>query len=147
MGHDGNACNGNGDSKTADCPLNGQPCARVSRHTVLHQLRKPWARRLTAHEYYFCPDPDCDVVYFSHESTLGRSELRQSVGQKSREDNRTICYCFDMSLRDIISDRGSGKGDSCREFVIEHTRRSECDCETRNPSGRCCLLDFPRRRE
>jgi hypothetical protein len=147
MERNGNACDGNTDLKTADCPLNGKPCARVSRHTVLHQVRKPWARRLSAHDYYFCSDPDCDVVYFSHEITLGRSELRQSVGQKSREDRRTICYCFDITLRDICSSRESDKVDSCREYVIEKTRQSECNCETRNPSGRCCLLEFPRRRE
>jgi hypothetical protein len=28
--------------------------------------------------------------------------------------------------------------------VIEQTRLHNCACDVRNPSGRCCLKDFPK---
>jgi len=31
-----------------------------------------------------------------------------------------------------------------RDFVVAQTRLGLCACDTRNPSGRCCLIDFPR---
>jgi hypothetical protein len=130
--------------QTAPCPINGKSYGRVSPRTVLHQVRKPWARQLGDQAYYFCSDPDCDVVYFARDDTLiKRHELRQAVGQKSTAADRPLCYCFDISLQDLLPATGGDHGD-CRAFVIRQTQGGNCDCEVRNPSGRCCLKEFPK---
>ncbi|MGB5180201.1 MAG: hypothetical protein WBP44_15905 [Gammaproteobacteria bacterium] len=121
------------------CPVNGQVYASVNRRTVLHQVKIPWARQLPEQGYYFCTDPDCDVVYFGEDArVLMRDELRMPVGQKSSDPERPICYCFDIRAVDVMAE-GAG---TARQFVIDHTRDASCDCEIRNPSGRCCLKDF-----
>jgi len=126
----------------AACPANGKIYPQVSLRTVLHHVAKPWRRELTSHAYYFCDDPDCDVVYFGEDKRLlRRNSLRQPVGQKSRAADRHICYCFDIRMTDLLTEDNKLK---LRSFVLAQTKTSTCDCEIRNPSGRCCLKDFPR---
>ena len=126
----------------APCPGCGQQGDAVSHSTLLHQLRTPWQQSLDEEAHYFCSSPQCDTVYFN---TSGRQymrdEVRQEVGQKSTNPERLLCYCFDIRYSDL------GDADSvrlCREFVIEKTREKQCVCEQRNPSGSCCLRDFPK---
>jgi hypothetical protein len=49
-----------------------------------------------------------------------------------------LCYCFGISREDFKRDPG------LRDFVVAKTKAGECSCETKNPSGRCCLKDFPK---
>ena len=129
-------------SSKAACPGCKKPGEHVSTTTLLHQLTTPWQHPIAENDYYFCSQIDCDVVYFS---TRGHpfdcTQLRQSVGQKSTEATRTLCYCFDIRQSDLYDAKSTKK---CREFVIEKTRSKACACDTRNPSGRCCLRDFPK---
>jgi hypothetical protein len=125
----------------AVCPRNGQLYSQVNTRTVLHQVCKPWQRKLTAPSYYFCDDPNCDVVYFGNDQqVILQSELRQAVGQKSTDPDRSVCYCFDIRLTDLQTESAQA---GLRAFVIEQTKTSACDCEIRNPAGKCCLKDFP----
>lgn len=127
--------------KTAVCPRNGHSYAGVAMRTVLHQVRQPWSRDITKQAYYFCDDPDCDVVYFGEDlSLLMRDDLRNTVGQKSKTSDKTLCYCFDIDAAALLTREEQQRA---RAFVIEQTRNANCDCETRNPSGRCCLKNFP----
>ena len=48
-----------------------------------------------------------------------------------------LCYCFGVSRADF--DRNPGT----KDFVTAQTKAGLCACETSNPSGRCCLKDFP----
>ena len=61
-----------------------------------------------------------------------------------RQQERLLCYCFDIRYSDL-DDATSAK--TCRDFVIDKTRDKQCVCEQRNPSGRCCLRDFPKQEE
>lgn len=131
-----------GTPNQATCPLNGQAYSQVNLRTVLHHVVKPWQRELSSQAYYFCDDPDCEVVYFGDDQQLIRQDaLRLTVGQKSLSPDRHICYCFDIRLSDLLSENSTVR---LKSFVTEKTRSSTCDCEIRNPSGRCCLKDFPR---
>ena len=130
-----------GITSKAVCPVNGQTYSQISRRTVLHQVRKPWQRKLTAQNYYYCDDPNCDVVYFGNDrQVILQDELRQSVGQKSFAPDRPLCYCFDILMSDLQTEQ---EQDILKTFVAEKTKDSACDCEIRNPSGKCCLKDFP----
>ncbi len=124
------------------CPACHQAAETVSTTTLLHQLRAPWRQSLGGQQYYFCAHPGCELVYFdSAGSRFDSAALRQAVGQKSTAAARTLCYCFDIRHSDL-GDRAAAK--QCRDFVIEKTRSKLCSCETHNPSGRCCLRDFPK---
>lgn len=104
--------------KKAVCPVNGQSYHRVDRKTLLHHLSKPWQLDLPEQAYYFCNSPDCDVVYFGQDKqTFTQAELRITVGQKSRRDDRTLCYCFDVKLNDLAE-----RLSSAQSFVINQTR-------------------------
>lgn len=127
------------------CPGCQQPAETVSASTLLHQLARPWQRSLGDQQYYFCAQPGCELVYFDNaESRFGSEALRQPVGQKATDESRTLCYCFDIRHSDLTDAEAATQ---CRDFVIEKTRSKLCSCETHNPSGRCCLRDFPREKE
>ena len=54
------------------------------------------------------------------------------------EDDLMLCYCFGFTKQDYKDNP------SVREYVIEKTRLGKCSCSTKNPSGQCCLKDFPK---
>jgi len=121
------------------CPASGVEGVEVSMTTILHHVKSPWTWQARQQGYYFCADPECDVVYFGEDgSTITKSELRTTVGVKEASADAPLCYCFGISTRDALSDP------ALREFVVQSTRQGRCSCDTHNPSGRCCLKDFPR---
>jgi hypothetical protein len=117
----------------------------VTTTTLLHQLAKPWQQSPGDEPYYFCNQPGCTVVYFTTSGRqFGAEALRQPVGQKSTAAGRTFCYCFDIRFSDLAHATAARQR---RDFVIQKTRHKVCACEQRNPSGRCCLRDFPTEEE
>lgn len=131
--------------ETANCPTDGRSCRRVELRTVLHHLKHPYANRPTTQGYYFCDNQECDVVYFGQDgSVITRHAIRSEVGQKSRSPDRIICYCFGIIEKEVLDQMNQQPISSAKEFVIEQTRLHNCACDVRNPSGRCCLKDFPK---
>ena len=121
------------------CPAHGKECAEVSLQTILHHIKHAWRWEAKMQAYYFCEDPDCDVVYFGEDgSRILRHEVRGIVGIKDRSPAAPVCYCFGVSRADARADP------AIRNYVIEKTRDGLCSCTSSNPSGRCCLKDFPR---
>ena len=119
------------------CPKNGKQYLEVPFGTVLHHIRKPWELALKDQAYYFCDDPHCDVVYFGVDgSTISKDLLRTKVGIKETDMDALICYCFGVSKAQANK--------QVKTFVMEQTKHSTCSCSTSNPSGRCCLKDFPK---
>ena len=121
------------------CPANGKEYGSVGVKTILHHLVAPWKKELNSKSYYYCTDKDCDVVYFGQDdSVISKSDLRTKVGIKEKEPDRTVCYCFGVSYS------AAKENNVAVNFVKDKTKQSLCSCETSNPSGRCCLKDFPR---
>jgi hypothetical protein len=121
------------------CPVNGVEYRQVSYRTVIHHLQRPWQWEPTTQNYYFCDDPECNVVYFGDDdSTIEKDRLRTPVGVKEQSDDSTICYCFGVTKGEAIAD------ESIKDYVATQTIDHMCDCEIRNPSGKCCLRDFPK---
>ena len=121
------------------CPVNGKSYKSIPTRTVTHHVQKPWDLITDGKTFYFCDDPGCDVVYFSNDgSVITTSELRNPVGIKSQSLEATLCYCYGITLGDY-QENPSVKG-----FVIEQTKLGLCSCEVSNPSGKCCLKDFPK---
>ena len=125
--------------KKLNCPANGKAYLSVEPRTISHHLKQPWKWQAIKQGYYFCSDPECDVVYFGEDgSMIKTSELRTVVGVKEMKPDSIICYCYGVTLGEAKSDP------AIKDFVIQKTKLDECACDSRNPSGRCCLKDFPK---
>lgn len=121
------------------CPSCGEEGTEVAQRTIAHHLRNPWDWHNSETRYYFCDAPGCDVVYFGADgSVISKSQLRTAVGLKETSADGLICYCFGVSRADALRDAG------VRDYVVEQTRLGLCSCDTSNPSGRCCLKNFPK---
>lgn len=136
------SCSSSQASNKHICPANGKAYTKIPESTLYHHLKEPWldAGHNTNQTFYFCDDPDCDVVYFGEDdSVITRSELRTKVAVKEpHNDDALICYCFG------VSQKQARENPQAKAFVVEKTKQGLCACDTRNPSGRCCLKDFPK---
>ncbi len=108
--------------------------------TVLHHVKTSWDWTPTAKRYYFCDDPICDVAYVGdNDSVVLKSQLRTRIGVKEQSGDSLLCYCFGVSKSDVARNHAT------KDFVVEQTKAGLCSCDTSNPSGRCCLKDFPKK--
>lgn len=125
--------------KRQNCPSNGSTYKAVPFKTVLHHLKQPWRAHVKDQAYYFCDDTQCDVVYFADDkTTIKQAELRTAIGIKQQTDDSIICYCFNVTRQNALTDK------HIKQFVIDATKNKQCHCEISNPSGKCCLKDFPK---
>lgn len=124
----------------SECPVNGQNYLEVPRKTILQHIDKPWLHDVKEQKYFYCHDPECEVVYFSEDNTvINKSQLRTRIGIKEPADSDALtCYCFGVSNMEARTQP------EAKAFVIQQTKESACSCTTSNPSGRCCLKDFPK---
>jgi len=130
---------------TTNCVSCGAESRPVARQTLLHQLKHPQLMTLPDVSFHFCAEPACDVVYFGNDETSYLlDDLRQDVGQKSTDPDRTLCYCFDVTESNVLQEREKSGQSLSRAFVMEQVKLKQCACDTRNPSGQCCLKDFPK---
>ncbi len=110
----------------------------MAARTIKHHIKRAWEWEPGNRTYYFCDDPECEVVYFADDdSVILTSRLHTKVGVKTTDDAAPACYCFGITRADAKRDP------KIRQYVIEQTKNGECSCDTHNPSGRCCLKDFP----
>lgn len=122
--------------KKRQCTSCGEEQHEVPYSTVLHHVKTPWKQQLSEQPYYFCSNADCNTVYFGLDNTLiVKADVRTKIGVKETDPDALICYCFDVS-------RANAK--IAKIFVVEQTKAGVCSCTTHNPSGRCCLKDFPK---
>ena len=120
-----------------ECDRNG---FQVSRQTLLHQVQFPDNQSLADEAYAYCAGPDCPTGYFSAADTIPKQRLRAfRDGQAAM-----LCHCFDISRETYRAALADGTAAHIKAFVVRQTREKLCACESRNPSGRCCLADFRR---
>ena len=119
------------------CPVNGREYLEVSTRTIAHHIVDAWKWLPTSNRYFFCDDPECDVVYFGEDgSTVLKSQLRTRVGVKDDSGDSPLCYCFGVRKMDFQ------RNPATKDFVMAQTKAGLCSCDTSNPSGRCCLKEF-----
>ena len=109
--------------------------------TVLHHLKHPWVNTPPIEQiYYFCDNPECNVVYYGQDdSVIEKERIRTLIGVKEHSEHALICYCFDINRGEAFNNPDA------KMFVKEQTKLGSCSCKTFNPSGKCCLKDFPKR--
>lgn len=113
----------------------------VSRKTVMLMLNPDLLDQAMTGKFSFCSARDCPVVYFEDQGNrcFTVDDLRTKVGLKAKEDPIPLCYCFgfdESNLRDEISRTGET---TIPEKISRLIREGLCACDTRNPSGLCCL--------
>jgi len=111
---------------------------KISQDTLLHHVAYPWRIKDPSEKYWFCPNFDCHVAYYdSEKNQFTKDQLRTKIGIKEADKDTLICYCFGVSQNDAL------QNPEIKKFVAEQTKLAKCACTTRNPSGKCCLKDFP----
>jgi len=131
-------CDPKGSSGRNSCPACGQSALPVSLQTMLHQLQTPLNQQISDGDYVFCANSTCDAGYFSASDTILKTKLRAfHAGQQTM-----LCHCFDISEAVYRSALTDGTAEAIKAFVVQQTKAKLCACESRNPSGRCCLASF-----
>lgn len=124
------------------CPATGTLGIRVESATVKALLTTTALQRFEPGTFWFCPAPDCDIVYFNdHGQTFSTADVRIGVWQKQAEGDRIVCYCFGENETDIRLEIARDGRSRAAERVRAHIQAGRCACEVRNPRGACCLGD------
>lgn len=123
-----------------DCDENGQA---VSETTVRHLVREELTGRMNGKDLLFCKTPGCPVVYYSPDGgpSFRKGDIRVRVGLKETEDPVWVCYCFDISERQIREEIERTGKSTASQRIRKEVNAGTCECEIKNPSGRCCLGD------
>ena len=130
----------------ASCPECGKKGLPVSPDTVRHHIKDPLFTRLNVKNFRFCRTPACSIVYYPPEGCLPirKQDIRVRVGLKETEDPAWVCYCFDISKRMIKEEIGRTGRSTVSERIRKEVYAGNCECEIKNPSGRCCLGEVRR---
>jgi hypothetical protein len=122
------------------CTVTGTSGKRVSENTLSHLLREEAFPLTEKGEWYFCGDPDCEIVYFTADGeTRSKDALRVRVGLKESTPPRPLCYCFGYSFEDVERDAAAADVSSIAAEITEKCRQGLDRCEETNPQGSCCL--------
>ena len=128
----------------SNCPTCHQPQKSVGVDVLRHHLVSPLNQHIEAQGYYFCANTHCSTVYFGENGQeYTQQQVRGVVGQKQTSPTRPLCYCFDISAQQVIDELNNTGSSPSKDFVIAQTKAQSCACQYRNPSGACCLADFP----
>lgn len=128
------------DAQEQACPVNGTRAKNVPLLTLKALLTPPALARLEPEDAFrFCPDPTCDVVYFSAARTYRRGDLKVPVFQKDQAPGVPVCYCFGHTRADLTHAADSGTAPALDASIRAHVQAGRCGCEVNNPQGSCCL--------
>lgn len=95
-------------------------------------------------DYFFCSTQDCNIAYFSLESTshFSKQDLIVPVGLKEIKNNdatATLCYCFNFTAAMIRAEIEYASNTTILGQIKTRMQANACECEIKNPSGHCCL--------
>ncbi len=123
------------------CPMNGARSKQVDLLTVKSLVRQLPLGMPNTH-YYFCEAKDCDVVYFALDPQapiFHRADLLVRVGVKETADPIPVCCCFGFTRGDIQDEIAETGRSTIAERISAEVKASNCACEVKNPTGKCCL--------
>ncbi len=123
------------------CPRDGSKGEEVKSLTVRAHLKKEYKSLVRDEAFYrFCASPNCDVVYFDETGwTAPKEYLAVRVGMKEKEDPIPVCYCYGYSREDIRREVQAAGTTTIPRKIRAKVKAGRCQCETKNPSGSCCL--------
>ena len=121
------------DSRCPRCDAMGHPVGPL---TLAARLAAD-VRRVLAERAYFCPDCQCDVVYYDD---FGGVVKRASVPGliPIKDADAPLCACFGLTRDDIERDVEEGVVTRTRAAVLR-AQSDEARCTTLAPNGRTCI--------
>lgn len=134
-----------GDEPEINIRMECAACAGTSRfvkkQTMLLMLKSEFFEQIGDGQYYFCANPDCAVVYFpeTEGTCFYTNHLRVSVGAKAKQDPKPLCYCFGFNESDFREEIEATGQTTISARIVKLVKAGMCACDTRNPSGACCL--------
>ncbi|MBP6168596.1 MULTISPECIES: putative iron-sulfur cluster-binding metallochaperone [Arcobacteraceae] len=124
------------------CPVCKNKAKEVSAITVKFLVKDEYLKELSSvKDFFYCQTSDCEVIYFKLNEIIKQEHLIKEVGLKEWANPKTVCYCFNWT-KEKISDEVNklGKTNAIGD-ISEKMNSIGCDCEHKNPSGKCCLKD------
>ncbi len=131
--------NENKKNRKLSCPQCHAKCKTVDIATVLQHIVFPVNLDIPSENFYHCANIECHTVYFSNN---GNNYKMSQVRDKLEIQQGWLCYCFDISKQQYQHALETGTASVIKDFVIKQTKSHQCRCDTRNPSGQCCLAEF-----
>jgi len=125
------------------CTICGKISKKVEYKTVLMILKYEQIITAKDGEYFYCINPNCNVVYFSNKLGLVyyKKDVRLRIGIKEKKEPKLVCYCFNITEKQITDEiKLTGKS-TIPNFITEKIQNKLCACNIKNPSGKCCLGD------
>ncbi|GIX07573.1 MAG: hypothetical protein KatS3mg115_1976 [Candidatus Poribacteria bacterium] len=124
--------------RSAACPECGVRARRVAPDPIVFYV--PGFRPVAGQSYFLCENPECETVYFdSAGERWTREAVRLRFGFKEKKGPRLVCYCFGHTEEEIEAElRVHGKT-TVPERIRAEIAAGTCECEFRNPRGKCCL--------
>lgn len=123
-------------SRCPQCQTIGQP---VGPQTLNAQLT-PEIRRGLAESACFCPDVQCEIVYFDDFSgVVTRDNCNQPIAVKDL--SAPLCSCFGLTRDDIDDDIAAGTVTRTKSAVLK-AQSPDARCATLAPNGRSCVAEI-----
>jgi hypothetical protein len=124
------------------CPTCGREGHRVSEATTAAILASEDARERTRTNPRYCETPSCNVLYYGEDGGFAsKDEAVTRVGIKETAEPIPVCYCFGITRAHLVRELRAGSS-ALLDPIVSEVRAGRCACETKNPSGKCCLAEM-----
>jgi len=124
------------------CPICKNKADKVSAITVKSLVKEDYQKQLSSIEdFYFCKTSNCEVIYFKGNDLIKQQDFKIEVGLKDWSKNNTICYCFDWTKDKVLEQLKQEGKTNVVEDISSKMNDIGCSCDTKNPSGKCCLKE------
>ncbi len=124
------------------CPICGGRGKAVKPVTIESLVEPSACKNLsTTDGFRFCPNPDCDTVYFNATAgaTIGKSQVTVRIGQKEADPPRPVCYCFGHTAESIWDEVARTGNSDVFNQISTKCKEGLDRCPQTNPQGSCCL--------
>lgn len=120
------------------CPICQQKGKNVQLITLKALLKPSALESLNPKSpYAFCPNPSCEVIYFTETQIYEKNNLKVLVFQKDDTLEVPVCYCFGWTRERLI--KAVQENIPPAEHIREQVQANRCGCEVNNPQGACCI--------
>ena len=126
--------------KKGNCPACGKEGNLVKNYTVKHIVVEELTEEVGSSNYYLCMNEDCDVVYYSSDSStiFNKQQVKVPIWFKKDANPKYACYCSQVTEEQVIK-AVIEKGAKSMAEVLEITgAMKNPQCREKNPLGKCC---------
>jgi bacterioferritin-associated ferredoxin len=93
-------------------------------------------------ENFICLNPSCNVVYYTRQETIDKSELKRELWFKNGSKREIICYCNNIDSEQIKAAVTSQYLTTWEAITSYYRKKVVEKCEILNPTGYCCRKKF-----